>query len=1170
MALLLGALAAPASASELQLAEPLSTIGQVRGLSPEEARKRRPVRLKAVVTYYHHDWEMLFVEDATGGVYVYVDRRRPPLPIRVGQLVELRGRTVPGDFIPSIAEPQVEPLETPGVPVPRPATLDEIATGAEDARWIEVEGIVRSARLVDDLLALTLMMEGGRLLVHVQDWDGSPDFGTLVDTRVRVRGVCTTLANDQRQFTGAELWSPHLRYVVVEEPAPDAFSLPAVPIEGLRRLSFAGRHDRRLKVTGSATLQVPQRGVFIQDGPDGLLVETTQELVVQPGERVEAAGFLAEGDFRPVLEDAVLRVAGGGEVPTPAGVGAKEAAQGAHGARLVRVRGRFVGRVASDGKDALVIEDGETVFDARMSDGALPDELGSIEPGSLVEVTGVCAVTRPASSGPALQVLLRSAADLMVLERPSWWTAGRVRRAAQLTSGILMAVLVWVVMLRRRVGQQTAIIRERLEREAALERRYRELVENANDLVFSLDHEGRVTSINRAVERILGYAAQEVLGRRLWDPSVVGEFGVEPTGGGISSPREAEVAARDGGTRVLEVSARPRLIAGVVVGVEGIARDVTERKRTEAELRRQEEALRESRERFALAVQGTNDGVWDWDLRKDRVYLSPRWKAMLGYVDAEVGETPEDWFRLVHDEDREGLVAKLESHRNGSIPHFEAEHRMRHKDGSYRWVLSRGFALRDAEGRAYRMAGAQTDVTDRRSYDVLTSLPNRALFVERLEKAVLRSRHDLDHLFAVLFLDLDRFKIVNDSLGHLEGDCLLVTMAQRLEACVRPGDMVARFGGDEFAILVDGIAGVGDAARVAERIQKALAPAFKLGVHEVYTSASIGIALSSTGYQRAEDLLRDADTAMYRAKGAGRARFEVFDAAMRAQVTAILETENDLRRALERHEFRVHYQPIVALAGESVVAWEALVRWQHPVRGLLAPKDFIGVAEETGLVVAMGDDVLRQACVQMRVWQEKHAAFRGASLCVNVSSRQFSDPELVRRIEDALRLSRLDALSLVLEITESAIMENAEAAMDRIARLRELGVRFHVDDFGTGYSSLSYLHRFPIDALKIDRSFVAALTRNEDAAAIVGTVLSLARSLKLAVIAEGVETPEQAARLREMGCELAQGHYFSFAVDVAAAEALVTAIGTEGALAKAGSTTGHPAEGGPESVALRG
>jgi diguanylate cyclase (GGDEF)-like protein/PAS domain S-box-containing protein len=557
-----------------------------------------------------------------------------------------------------------------------------------------------------------------------------------------------------------------------------------------------------------------------------------------------------------------------------------------------------------------------------------------------------------------------------------------------------------------------------------------------------------------------------------------------------------------------------------------------------AERWRVEQALRESEERYALAVRGANDGVWDWNRETDRIYFSARWKAILGYEDHEIGDRPSEWLDRVHPDDLERLRLAIDAHCAGQLPHLEDEHRIRHRDGSYRWVLCRGFGSKGGDGRVYRMVGVQTDVTDRRSYDPLTSLPNRTLFAERLNRSLVRARHQADHRVAVLFMDLDRFKLVNDSLGHHAGDRLLVAIARQLESCVRPGDMIARLGGDEFAILVDAMSGVEDATRVAERILKVLAVPFTIGGHEVFTSVSIGIA-TSAGESPSDDLLRDADTAMYRAKAKGRSRFEIFDAAMRAQVTSLLELEGDLRRAVERGQIRVAYQPIVSLETGHVLGFEALARWPHPRRGLVYPADFIGLAEDTGLIVPMGYQILDQACRQLQAWTAtRRDGGEPLSITVNVSGRQFIDEGFVRHIGQTLRETGLDPACLGLEITESVLLEAGGAGT--LAELKGLGVRLYIDDFGTGYCSLDYLHRFPVDSLKIDRTFVGRIGEEGESGALVRAIVTLARSLEIATVAEGVETEAQVRELVAIGCDRAQGHYFAAALEPEAAAELLT------------------------------
>jgi len=549
-----------------------------------------------------------------------------------------------------------------------------------------------------------------------------------------------------------------------------------------------------------------------------------------------------------------------------------------------------------------------------------------------------------------------------------------------------------------------------------------------------------------------------------------------------------------------------------------------------------QEALRESEERYALAARGANDGLWDWNLLTGAVYFSPRWKAMLGFQENEIEDRLEEWLDRIHDADRERVNQEIDAHQKGLTPHFESEHRLLHKDGGFRWMLSRGLAVHDATGKASRMAGSQTDITERKVSDPLTGLPNRLLFIDRLGRLIKHSKRRKDHLFAVLFLDLDGFKMINDSLGHLAGDQLLVGVASRLEKCLRSSDTVARLGetftvarlgGDEFTILLDDIKEPDDANRAAERLMKSLAPPFFVAGKEIFTSISIGIALSNTAYEEPEDMLRDADTAMYRAKSLGKARFEVFDADMRASVMARLQLETDMRRALERNEFRNFYQPIVALDSGHVVGFEALMRWQHPTRGMIGPEEFIFVAEETGLIRDLGWWSLREACRQMSTWRAHSKSYLDLTMSVNVSAKQLLQPRLVEEMKKLLTETVLPPEALKLEITESAVMADPAAAAEMLQQIKSLGVRLAIDDFGTGYSSLSYLHRFPLDTLKIDRSFISGDGEGSEGMEIARTIMPMAKTLRLDVVAEGVETIEQVGLLRRLQCKYAQGYYFS-------------------------------------------
>jgi len=513
-------------------------------------------------------------------------------------------------------------------------------------------------------------------------------------------------------------------------------------------------------------------------------------------------------------------------------------------------------------------------------------------------------------------------------------------------------------------------------------------------------------------------------------------------------------------------------------------------------------------QRFLIASGGIGDGIWDLDLATETVHLSDRWKEMLGYQKDEIEDVLEGWLSRVHPEDLTRLRAIIDASIAGEVSVIEQRYRMQMQNGDYRWMLTRAEVVKNEDGKAIRIVGRQTDVDEEDEsreavrtsglQDSLTRLPNRTVLMDRMHHAFARAQRDSEQSFAVLFFDLDRFKNVNDSLGHITGDKLLRAIAKRVEKACRPGDTVARFGGDEFVILVEDIKDIRAATVAAERIQEEFRVPFDLDGIEVFTTISIGIALWNSNYKRPEDLLRDSDTAMYRAKAMGRNSFAVFDDDMHSHVVAILHLENDLRRALAREEFRVFYQPILSVASGRIAGFEALVRWQHPERGLLLPGEFIMVAEEMGAII-----------------------------------------QLDRWVDLILRNSGLYGQSLKLEVTESVLMENAQYASAVLEQLRSLNIAISIDDFGTGYSSLAYLRRFEIDTLKIDYSFISRMLEDEDSFEIVKTIIIMAKNLGKDTVAEGVETRSQLDALIDLDIDMIQGFFVAPALPAEVAESVL-------------------------------
>jgi diguanylate cyclase (GGDEF)-like protein/PAS domain S-box-containing protein len=549
-----------------------------------------------------------------------------------------------------------------------------------------------------------------------------------------------------------------------------------------------------------------------------------------------------------------------------------------------------------------------------------------------------------------------------------------------------------------------------------------------------------------------------------------------------------------------------------------------------------DDAVRRARdEHYEMAARGSNDGLWDWDLSADTLYCSPRWHAIAGIDDGGDVVAPSFWMDRVHQDDLPRMRAAIDAHLRGHVDHLICESRVRGDDGNYRWTLCRGLALRREDGTPYRMAGSLTDIAERRDaeeqrlhdahHDPLTGLANRTLFLERLTMGIRRAKRTDAHRVAVVLMDVDRFKVVNDSLGHALGDEVLIAIARRLESCVRDVDTVARLGGDEWAILVDDLATVDDARGVAERVRDVLHEPLSVGGHSLFVTVSTGIALLMGETKDPDDLLRDAETAMYRAKELGRDRHVVFDASLHGRAVALLALESDLRFALERGELLVHYQPIVRADDLSVRGVEALVRWRHPERGLVPPAEFIGFAEDSGLILPLGEWVLGRAIEQMREWQA--AGVAPERISVNLSARQLHQENLAEHVALMLERAGLDPACLELELTEGVVAEQADATIEVLRQLRGLGIQLAVDDFGTGYSSLVYLTRFPVSTVKIDRAFLVDIQHDAVNQAIVQAVTTLAHSIGMRVVAEGIETTGQLVLARSLGCDEIQGYLIS-------------------------------------------
>jgi diguanylate cyclase (GGDEF)-like protein/PAS domain S-box-containing protein len=657
-----------------------------------------------------------------------------------------------------------------------------------------------------------------------------------------------------------------------------------------------------------------------------------------------------------------------------------------------------------------------------------------------------------------------------------------------------------------------------------------------------LIQEGRFVYANPRFAEMLGYSVEE-LSRlpvsetvHLEDWPRVAESMRGRLAGAARAHWQFRALRKDGSIKHFEVHGKAVVHVGNPA-LSGVILDVSDRVAEEVRAKRADSKLRELLENMALlaVLQDTDGRVEFCNLALLRLCGKSREEV--------VGK---DWFEtFVPAAER---VERRRAQLAGADRKAQSEHEITTGEGDRRLISWNVIDLRDEGGKVSGSASIGVDVTDSRRtaakllhdafHDSLTGLPNRALFMDRLSHRLSLQKRRKGSVFSVLFLDVDRFKVVNDSLGHVRGDELLVSIGRRLSACLRPGDTVARLGGDEFTILLEDVASQADAVKVADRVQEALREPFQLNGQEVFSGVSIGIAHGSELYAGPEDILRDADTALYRAKAQGRGRSIEFDVSMHDRAVALLLLETDLRRALDRRELRLHYQPVVSLKTGRITGAEALVRWLHPDRGLVSPGEFIPLAEETGLILPIGAWVLVEACRQARQWQDR-LNLPLLEMGVNLSSKQFMQPDLVAQVAGVLRETGLSPRCLRLEVTESLLMDSGARVADTMTELRAMGVRIDLDDFGTGYSSLSYLHQFPIDTLKIDRSFVARMGTTEDGTEIVNTIMALATSLDLEVVAEGVETAEQLAALRLLHCPYAQGYHLSRPIESGPFEALL-------------------------------
>ncbi len=771
-------------------------------------------------------------------------------------------------------------------------------------------------------------------------------------------------------------------------------------------------------------------------------------------------------------------------------------------------------------------------------------------------------------------------------------------------TNIIMATIIVYSVVTQSLINKTRRSQDRL-RES--ERKYRLLAENATDVIWTVDRDLRFTYISPSIKALSGYDVDDLTGKAVGEilspesrERVLSRFQKMKTGGGHDEARslsfEYEQVRRDGSTVWME--ARATFVYngdGALETVQGVSRDISRRKAAEDALRRVNENLEETVRRRTVALERSNEQLnGEVTVRRDAetrlresesryrsifentgaatviidremviTLANSEVERITGYAKPDI-EGKKSWLEFIDMNDMEKILRFINRRREKLPDAAKAcECNFMDKAGNIRNILISYAAIPDTEESVVSMSdiselkAAEQQIYHQAFHDTLTNLPNRSLFLDHLSMAIKRRKRSEDYHFAVLYLDIDRFKYINDSLGHLVGDQFLISFAQRLQECLRDIDTLARLGGDEFAVLLEDIEGADSAIGIAERIQTALKAPFMVGDREIFTTASLGIVLNTGTYQQAETIIRDADAAMYHAKEKGKARFEIFDPTLHEKALLTLQLETDLRRAVEEDAFELYYQPIVSVKDGGLIGFEALIRWFHPVHGMVYPDVFIPIAEETGLIIPLGKWVLAEACRQMVKWNQFAHDPSRYFISVNISGKQFAHPTIVADIRQILAETGLPPEQLKLEITESVIMEDTSSALEALLQLKSLGAQIVIDDFGTGYSSLSYLQQLPIDTLKVDRSFVMPMRKEiTENRQIVEAIISLAHRLGINVIAEGVETDEQRKILSDLKCQLAQGYLFSRPMNRESAGSYLQspptfcAIGADGPLTK--------------------